>query len=53
MLLTTDLNKRIVLESAKQKAGRLCKLYKTDLIGLLVLSIDRQAELKKLENNKK
>jgi len=46
MLLTTDLNKRIKLENAINKADRLCKLYKTDLIGLLVLSIDKQAEIK-------
>jgi hypothetical protein len=47
MLLTTDLNKRIVLENASNKAKGLCKLYKCDLLELLVMSIDKQAEIKK------
>lgn len=46
MLLATDLNKRIKLENAKIKAKRLCQLYQIDLIELLVMSIDKQAQNK-------
>ena len=53
MKLTTDINKRIALENTVKKADRLCKLYKCSIIDLLVLSIDTQANLKKLTNNKK
>ena len=53
MLLTTNLSKQIKLEDALIKANRLCKLYKCDLLDLLVISIDIQAENKKLTNNKK
>jgi len=53
MLLTTDLNKRIKLENASIKAKRLCQIHKCTLLELLVMSIDRQAELKrtKINNN--
>ena len=53
MLLTTDLNKRIKLENAILKAEKLCIVNSCSLIDLLIMSIDRQAELKKLPNNKK
>ena len=49
MLITTNYNDKIKLESAKQKAQRLCKLYNCGLIDLIVMSIDRQAELKQIE----
>jgi len=53
MLLTTNSTDCKTLEAAKAKAIRLCKLHKCELIELLVMSIDQQAELKKLTNNKK
>jgi len=51
MLYTTNTADSKVLESAKEKALRLCKLHKCELLDLIVLSIDVQAEL--LKNNKK
>ena len=50
MLLTTNLNDLQKLEIAKIKAQRLCKLHKCGIIDLLVMSIDRQAEIKKEQN---
>ena len=46
-------NKRIKLENAILKAEKLCSVNKCSLIDLLIMSIDRQAEIKKLTNNKK
>jgi len=53
MLYTTNSTDCKTLEVAKAKALRLCKLNKCELIDLLVMSIDQQAELKKLTKNKK
>ena len=46
---------KIEREQLLKKCDRLCKQYQTDLIGLMIMSIDRQAEIKKankLNNNK-
>ena len=50
MKLTTNLNEQIKLENAVLKAERLCKLHKCGIIDLLVMSIDRQAEIKREQN---
>ena len=51
MKLTTDINDRIKLASAKVKAERLCKVYKCSLLDLMVLSVKEQAELKRIKLN--
>ena len=50
MLVTTNNSDRIKLENASIKAKRLCKLYKCELIDLMVLSIRIQAQNKKEQN---
>jgi len=53
MSYTTNTVDSKVLASAKEKALRLCKLNKCSLLDLIIVSIDVQAEIKKLNNNKK
>lgn len=50
MLVTTSAIEQSKLEQTKQKALRLCKLNKCGLIDLIILSIDIEAENKKLKN---
>ena len=50
MKLTTNLNEQIKLEKALIKAERLCKANKCSMIDLIVMSIDRQVEIKKAQN---
>ena len=50
MKLTTNSNDKIKLENASIKAKRLCKLYKCELIDLMVLSMKVQAQNKKEQN---
>ena len=50
MKLTTDINDRIKLSSIEEKAKRLCKLYKCNVMDLIVLSITVQAQIKKEQN---
>ena len=54
MRTTTNLTDRQKLENASIKAKRLCKLYKCELIDLMIMSIDIEAERKEhnLKNNK-
>ena len=53
MKLITNSNDKAILETAKSKAQRLCKLYKCELIDLMVLSMKVNAEIKKAQNNNK
>ena len=46
MKLTTNLTEQSKLENASNKAKRLCKLYKCDLIELMIMSIDIEADRK-------
>ena len=50
MKLTTDINDKIKLDYIEEKAKRLCRLYKCDVIDLIVLSITVQAQIKKEQN---
>ena len=47
MKLTTDINDKIKLDIIEEKAKRLCKLYKCDIMDLIVLSITVQAQINK------
>ena len=46
MKLTTNLTEQSKLENASNKAKRLCKLYKCDLIELMIMSIDIESDRK-------
>ena len=50
MKMTTNLNDKIKLEQASNKAKRLCKLYNCSLIDLMVYSMKENAENKKAQN---
>ena len=50
MLVTTNNTDRIKLEQASNKAKRLCKLYKCELIDLMIMSMQIQAQNKKAQN---
>ena len=52
MKLTTNLTDQQKLENASIKAKRLCKLYKCELIDLMIMSIDVEADRQAQKNNK-
>ena len=52
MIQSTIIADRIRLKNAKLKAERLCKLYNCSLIDLIVMSIDKQAEIRQSEQLK-
>lgn len=47
MKLATDINDKIKLATIEEKAKRLCKIYKCDVMDLIVLSITVQAQINK------
>ena len=50
MLVTTNNSDKAKLENASIKAKRLCKLYKCELIDLMVMSMRIERENKKAQN---
>ena len=44
MKTTTNLTDQAKLKNASDKAKRLCKLYKCELIDLMIMSIDIEAD---------